>query len=620
MENSMSMLVPRLDFEKTESPLGFAARLAAFHVGSRTRPFLCDIGVKPTDLVRGQPGAIQRLADRTGVAPEELGANAARGIDRRHFDLRGENVSSEFLATPYTVFCPACLLADDRASGGRVAFRHHHWTWQLCVARTCPDHGLPLLRRKADFSGDRFHELAIMVPETGDRLEDLIAPLASRTVSPLQTYALDRLDGKVGAPWLDGEGIEQAVRASELLGVLMVFGAKRDLNKLTADDWDRAGRVGYMATSEGEDGIRRALSKVQGSVEYKGSKPGPQYVFGGLYKWLARSRAKKDPGDIKRILREHIIETMDVPAGTVVLGEELAERRLHTCATLARETGLDPRTLWGVLAAKGIIPKDAPPGSHHVFDAERGRELARSMRRLIPLTRLPKRLGCTWPLVKQLISERILTPIVTEVSYAPGRTKKSVDSQDIATLLGRLQARSEPVENLPAGMVDLATAAMKLKAPAVEIVHLVLGGFLAKVARLDGLEGLAAIHVNPAETKSVVSEVMVGLSPAEAFGKIPMPVASGWSLVTEFPDRASLPMIKIRSASGDHTIHRVRAEDVEAFRAEFTTEARIANALGMGQRDLKPKMKSAGVKPVFRKADIGVRFFRRRDLPARFQV
>lgn len=99
-----------------------------------------------------------------------------------------------------------------------------------------------------------------------------------------------------------------------------------------------------------------------------------------------------------------------------------------------------------------------------------------------------------------------------------------------------------------------------------------------------------------------------------------MPVASGWSLVTEFPDRASLPMIKIRSASGDHTIHRVRAEDVEAFRAEFTTEARIANALGMGQRDLKPEMKSAGVKPVFRKADIGVRFFRRRDLPARFQV
>lgn len=45
MENSMSMLVPRLDFVKTESPLGFAARLAAFHVGSRTRPFLCDIGV-----------------------------------------------------------------------------------------------------------------------------------------------------------------------------------------------------------------------------------------------------------------------------------------------------------------------------------------------------------------------------------------------------------------------------------------------------------------------------------------------------------------------------------------------------------------------------------------------
>jgi hypothetical protein len=175
MGNSMNMLSPSLAFEKTESPLGFAARLAAFHVGGRTGPFLRDIGVSLPELARGQPRAIRRLADRTGVAPEELAANAAQGIDRRRFCLRGEDVSAEFLATPYTMFCPACLLTDDRASGGRVSFRRHRWPWQLRVFRTCPDHGLPMMRRKAGFSGDRFHELAITVPETGNRLEALIA-------------------------------------------------------------------------------------------------------------------------------------------------------------------------------------------------------------------------------------------------------------------------------------------------------------------------------------------------------------------------------------------------------------------------------------------------------------
>lgn len=236
----MTKLSPHLAFESTESPLGFAARLAAFHIGDRTAPFLRDIGVSLSELARGQPQAIRLLAERAGVAPEDLKANAAQGVDKRHFDLRGENVSAEFLASPFTTFCPACLLADDRASGGRAPFRRHRWTWQLRVVRTCPNHGLPLIRRKADFSGDRYHELAVMVPETGGRLEDLIAPLVPRTVSSLQNYALGRLEGKTVAPWLDGEGIEQAVRASEMLGVLTLFGAKPNLDMLTEDNWDQA--------------------------------------------------------------------------------------------------------------------------------------------------------------------------------------------------------------------------------------------------------------------------------------------------------------------------------------------------------------------------------------------
>lgn len=616
----MTKLSPHLAFESTESPLGFAARLAAFHIGDRTAPFLRDIGVSLSELARGQPQAIRLLAERAGVAPEDLKANAAQGVDKRHFDLRGENVSAEFLASPFTTFCPACLLADDRASGGRALFRLHQWTWQLRVVRTCPNHGLPLMRRKADFSGDRYHELAVMVPETGGRLEDLIAPLVPRTVSPLQNYTLRRLEGKAGTPWLDGEGIEQAVRGSEMLGVLMLFGAKPNLDELTEDEWDQAGRVGYTFTSEGGEGIRRALSEVQAGVSYKGSRPGPQHVFGRLYQWLALSRAKKDSGDIKRMLREHIFETMEVPTGAVVLGEAIVKRRLHTCATLARETGLDPRTLWGMLAAKGLIPKNASLGSHHVFDAERGEELARSMRRLIPVTGLPKRLGCTRPMADQLIAERILTPIVTEVSHAPGRMKKAIDSADIAALLGYLQAKSDLVEILPVGMVDLATAAMKANAPAVEIVHLILGGFLSKVVRLDGLEGIAAVHVDPAEAKSVASNILVGLSPAEAFGRLRIPVSSGWELVTRMHDRVLLPVIKVQSASGDHTVHRFRAEDVDAFLTEFTTEVRIANAIDMSLHDLKQEMKAAGMKPVFRKADIGIRLFRRAELPSRFQV
>lgn len=81
-----------------------------------------------------------------------------------------------------------------------------------------------------------------------------------------------------------------------------------------------------------------------------------------------------------------------------------------------------------------------------------------------------------------------------------------------------------------------------------------------------------------------------------------------------------LPAVKLPSKRDDHVIYRIRPEDVDAFLSEFTTEARIGNALGMSLSDLKPEMKAAGVKPFLRKTEIGIRIFRRCDLPARFQV
>lgn len=339
-------------------------------------------------------------------------------------------------------------------------------------------------------------------------------------------------------------------------------------------------------------------------------------MFGRLYQWLSRSRAKKDPGDIKRILREHILDTMEVGAGTVMLGEEVLERRLHTCATLACETKLDPRTLRGILAARNLIPEHAPLGSNHVFDAELGREVARSMRRLVPVACLPKMLDCTRPMVQQLVEERILTPIASEISDAPGRTKKAIDAEAVERLLKRTQSEASPVPSLQDGMVDIATAAMKSRAPAVEIVHLILGGFLSNVVRLDGMGGFEAIHVDPAETKLAVAGIMIGLSPVEAFGRIRTPVASGWELVK----KGLLAVVAIPSKREDHVIYRFRPEDVDAFLAEFTTEVWIGNALDMSMSDLKPQMKADGAKPFLLKREIGVRIFRRCELPARYQI
>lgn len=616
----MTVLFPQLAFEKDESLLGFAARLAAFHADNRTGLFLRDMNIKISDLARGQEDAINHLAICSGVPTHDLVANVPRGLGHRGYELRGEMVSSEFLTSPHTVFCPACLAEDDRASGGVTQFRRHVWYWQVRGIRTCMVHGLPLMSRKGGSYSDQFHELAIVVPETGESLEDLVPKRDPRPISPLQSYILGRLNGVKGPKWLDAEGLEQSVHACEMLGVLLAYGATPNLNELTEDDRDHAGAVGFRYAAQGEVGIRQALTEVQQSSKYNGSNAGGQKVFGRLYQWLAQSRSKKDPGDIKRILREHIFDTMPVPTNGIVLGEKLSARRLHTCASLARETGVDPRTLHGMLIAKRLLPEGASEADYHVFDSALGLEIAHSMGRLVPVTQVPKALSCTRPLVDQLLSERILTPVVSELSHAPGRTKKSIDTLEIDQLLRSMERRSMPVSELPAGMVDLATAAMKSKAPAVEIVHLILGGFLSNVVSVEGVAGVAAIHVDPNETKDAIARILVGLSPEEAFIRLGIPFPSGWELVNASPDHVHLPTIDINAEQGNHVIRRIRVEDVDAFLAEYTTEKRIGSVLGIGVRDLKGLMKAARAKPICSKTEIGVRIFRRIDLPEQFQV
>ncbi len=115
------MLAPHFPFDAEESPLSFAARLARLHTGDRLVSFLRDLGIKPEQMAVNDETALTRLAEVSGVAVDVLRANAAVRVGKRTYDLRGELVTAEFLANPYTAFCPACLAEDDRtgcAAGG----------------------------------------------------------------------------------------------------------------------------------------------------------------------------------------------------------------------------------------------------------------------------------------------------------------------------------------------------------------------------------------------------------------------------------------------------------------------------------------------------------------------
>lgn len=238
----MPVLFPFLPFDPNETPLSYASRLASFHIDATLVPFLHDIGVRPDALAGGEADAVARLAEVAGLeggAPEH---NAARRTAKRRFDLRGEELTAEFFSSPDTMFCPACLREDDAEAGSVAAALRGRLEWTFRTVRTCPRHGLALIRRKKQRWDDQYRELARIVPERGLALDCLIEQAAARSTSPLQDYILARFEGEGGPEWLDGQKVEQAVRSSEMLGMRIAFGAakNRQTSRLTNGIWQVA--------------------------------------------------------------------------------------------------------------------------------------------------------------------------------------------------------------------------------------------------------------------------------------------------------------------------------------------------------------------------------------------
>ena len=167
-------LFPHLPFDPTESHLSFAARLAAFHTGGGVSTLLNNLDIKPEDFSRGQEELIVALARHADVDPAAIIANTPISTGKARYDLRGEAISADFLSSPFTVCCPACLLEMDRSHPNPILARRGRFEWPLCVVRTCPIHEIALIERPFGASEDRFHELSLRFPERGEALRSLV--------------------------------------------------------------------------------------------------------------------------------------------------------------------------------------------------------------------------------------------------------------------------------------------------------------------------------------------------------------------------------------------------------------------------------------------------------------
>lgn len=609
----MTRLRPNLPYDPEETPISWATRLAGLHTGGELLPFLHDIRIPYGDMQVNRESALERLCELTGEDRDPVFANAIHLLSWRHYALRGNPFTAEFLHGKSTMFCPACLAEDD-ARGRPAVHRRGRTIWLFRPVRTCPHHNLPLIERRATRWSDVLREMAIIVPETGQALAGLAAHLTPRPPSPLQNYCLARLQGGLGPGWLDGQGIEHASRACEMLGVTLLFGSKPNLKKLTNDDWNAAGHAGFEYASRGEDGIRDALTLIQTRFVQSGSSAtslsGPQMVFGRLYQWLEFSSTKKDPGPIRGLLREHILDTMAIDPDRVLLGEPVKVRRRHSVQSLAAATGTHQKTVRNFLVIAGLIPEDPLKAVIASVDAAEGERLAAQMKTSVAQNQLPRMLNTTRGQVVQLVESGILSPISRPKDKSGGRG--AVALEVVQGFLADINRDAKDVPSAPDGMFGIPETAQLSRVTTPVIVRLLLSRALTRVFRLADVPGYGGILLDPAQVRTAARarypETVVSASrAAERLGMSQTVVRALMA------DRDGGPFIKPLPMRGSTNIE-VRVDVVDDFAKAHVGLIGLSRETGIHHIRLRRRLDAAGIRPIDDPKRLRARIYRRADL------
>ena len=611
----MTTLFPHLPFIADETPLSWSARQAAFHTGGRLVPFLNDFDLRLSALASGEKDTVLRLCEIAEQDPEPVLRNTIAATGIRRYGLRGEAFSAEFTTGPVTRFCPLCVKEDCASELRPGAGLRHRLAWRLAPVRTCARHKLALVELRGGKWDDIAHELQVIAPQEDEALDRLAAAQAHRAPSPLQDWVLDRLAGRSGPDWLDAQGIEQAVRATEMLGAVVTFGVNQKAAQMTGGMWDAAGRAGWKVVSGGANAIREVFADLMAEAPRISGAPRPRASFGMLYSWLSAKKLSKDPGPIRDLLREHILDTIPVARGRVLLGAPVEAPRVGTVAKVAAAERLHPLTLRNILVAKGVVPVDQlhDPCSRIIVSHAEVDPVVHRLKSAVPVSQLPKILSASRPLIATLIDLGHLRR-VQDQALLVSKWGKAVEGADITTLLARLERDFKPVTDAADHLVPLAKASEKTRLRMTKILELVFSGRLRGARRLEGTKGFAAILVDPMEIKRHLEMPRPGMSASLAFMMLGVTPVAGQHLLAQ---REGGPLlVSEHDANGPW----ITPEAMAAFRRDFVVKKRLSVENGLKPGTVNRILKERGARPMFDPRRFGATIYRRSDLPEALTV
>lgn len=609
-------LLPILPLIQGESLTSYLNRVASFHCNLSLAGFLSFFEISQYDLLGPRPETLARISELTGQPEEGLAKMSFLRIGDRQVIINGEIVHSQFFDLSNRPFCPECLLEDIGEGSLSRGMPVGRLEWQMEPVRVCVKHGVVLQAQKITKYSDRFR----LLPELfADRafLEVTMAHAVQHQQSRLQKYVVDRIAGGSGPDWLDGQPLDLAARACEMLGVIQVVGTHVDLRTVTNTQWSEAGDLGFGYAMGGFDGIHAGLQVAFDQYVSKNLKGGPQMAFGRLYQWLQFNKNNRQAGPIRDVAREFILDHFPIEPGTNLMGTIVCEQRVHSAHSLARKTGDHPKTINRAVILAGLADGDADKvHASTVFDAKAAENLMDRIRTSISVVDLEGYLNCNRVQAQQLVRTGLLQRLLPEGLKAIG-SMKGVARESADEFLKKLLGAAEVVTVASDGMLDIMAAAEASRWPAMDIVRGILSGLFAKVEMVDADLRFKGILVDPLEVRQVLKRNQIEgyVGTEDAASMIDMAQQGLYNLVRMRKRDGSPYLVErtIENAKGA-TVRLFSMEEILAFRREHISLMEIAEAETFSPKVMKMKLDGRGLVPVAPKYELGRIWYRREDL------
>jgi hypothetical protein len=594
---SVEKLAWRHPLQPNEGSVGFASRLAALN-GRTLAELLRDQGIRPYALDRGDHASIIRLARVGGADAAMLERYSPAGAtDSRHQILGGEALYRLSVRKTYFSYCPACLDEDqDRFDGPPTARPWLRMEWTVTHFRSCRRHNVTL--SKAEPVRTRFEPPDFCrTMAFRDPSDEATAAAPS---SPFQDWLFARLSGaRDGGNWLDDMQLYVSIAFCEALGLSALHSPKVRTARLDALEWAEAADAGFDIARRGAGAIEDLLERLNAAQTRTRGVWAPRDTFG--YAWGVLEKTLADPAWMKPrdLFASYAMQALPLESGTLVLGHEMSERKVHTIRTAARASGAHARTMRRLFKRKGISAEQVEAGLRDHRVTAVSDELASIVTKLkgaLTTPNVQKLTGIPLPWLRAIIAEGHL-PTVTgsqEKEYAKHRFERSAVDAMLKRLLEGAVEVIKPTED----QVGLIEARSRAVGSTERVLRIAFGNELRWKGCLAGRSGFHALLVDVNEVTTLVrSEAPKhGLSKTEIMDFI---TGMGRDSVTRFIEFGQLELVDEFSPAARRLVKVISRESAERFRVKYVALGELCQRHELHHKQVRLLLGVHGIEELF---------------------